>query len=96
MVTRGDAVIYFLHSVVITSRTPPVLALPVGAAPRDGVNVRVVEIIDTHKVSVVLTRKSNQIKGALCSHLGTHTGGILGGVHPTINNHCGVNAFRRN
>lgn len=58
-----------------------------GAAPRDGVNVRVVEIIDAHKVAVVLTRKSNPNKGALL--LGTRTGGILGGVHPTIN--CGAN-----
>lgn len=67
------------------------------AAPRDGVNVRVLEIIDAHKVSVVLTRKSNPNKGALCSsHLDTRTDGILGGVRPTINDHCGVNAFRKN
>lgn len=46
-------------------------------------NVRVVEIIDTRKVSVVLTRSSKQHTAAAAE----------GGIHGAINNHCAMKVF---
>lgn len=47
------------------------------------VNVRVVEIIDTRKVSVALTRSSKQHTAAAA----------VGGNHEAINNHCAMKVF---
>lgn len=48
-------------------------------------NVRVVEIIDTRKVSVVLTRSSKQ----------NTAGAAEGGIHGAINNHCAMKVFSK-
>lgn len=47
-------------------------------------NVRVVEIIDTRKVSVALTRSSKQHTAAAAAE---------GGIHGAINNHCAMKVF---